>query len=140
MKAKKVGKNIFLIKLERGEEIVESLKDFFKKQKIKGGWFFGIGAAKDLEVSYFDTKKKKYLTKKLKGDFEVLSLVGNLAWEGKSPLLHCHIVVSDKKFKCFGGHLKSGKVSVVIEITFLQFSKKLLRSFDNLTKLKLLVL
>ncbi|MBC7074141.1 DNA-binding protein, partial [Candidatus Parcubacteria bacterium] len=39
MKAKKVGKNIFLIKLERGEEHVESLKDFFKKQKIKGGWF-----------------------------------------------------------------------------------------------------
>lgn len=138
MKAKKLSKNSFLVKLEDGEEIISTLKAFCKNAKIESGFFEGIGAIKEIEIWYFEPKKKKYFSKKLKGNYEVCSLNGNIATLNKKILFHCHIVVADKKFNCFGGHLKRAIVSPILEIKIERSSKKIKRAIDK--KLNLLAL
>lgn len=140
MKAKRLSKNLYLVCLEEGEELISTLKEFCQKNKITSGFLTGIGAAKEIEILYFEPKKKKYLAKKLFGNFEVCSLTGNIATFNKKILLHCHIVVGNKKFNCTGGHLKRAIVSPIVEIKIERSEKTIKREVNktlNLLALKL---
>ena len=59
MKSKKI-KNTYFIRLERKEKIIETLKNFCIKNKIKCGYFFGIGALDEIELSQYTVENKKW--------------------------------------------------------------------------------
>ncbi len=95
----------YLVRLEKGEEVIESLIDLAEKEKIKGGFLYGIGAVKDVSLGYFDTAKKEYQKKSFEKNYEVTSLVGDIFhFEGK-PGVHCHVSLSGPDFTAIGGHL-----------------------------------
>ena len=47
----------YLIRLEKGEEIVASLTGFCAEHDIKSGWVTGIGGVQRASVGYFNTKR-----------------------------------------------------------------------------------
>ena len=49
-------KNKYIIRLDKGEEIVQTLKHFCKKHKIKLGYISGIGATNKAEIGLFKPK------------------------------------------------------------------------------------
>jgi len=114
MKSKKFN-NKYLIRIDKGEEVVETLKEFCEKENIKLGTITGIGATNRVKVGLFDTEKKEYYSTELEDNFEITSLCGNISTMDKETYLHLHINLCDSKHKCFGGHLNYAYVSATFE-------------------------
>ena len=139
MKFKKI-KDIYFIRLERGEHIIESLKNFCTKNKIKCGYLFGIGAVDEVELAHYIVENKKYTTKILKQPLEIISMNGNITTMNKEVYLHCHITLSDEKMKAIAGHLKEGIISATCEIVLVKLNATVNRKHDDFIGLNLMEL
>ncbi|HEX5797597.1 MAG TPA: PPC domain-containing DNA-binding protein [Candidatus Saccharimonadales bacterium] len=126
--------------LKKGEELVGSLTDFAKKEKVRGAWIFVVGACDVVEAGYYDLKTKSYKFKKYEQDLEILNIQGNLSWSGDEPVIHLHGTFAGEDGQAFGGHIKSLKVSVTCELFLHNWfaGKGIGRRFDPETGLKLL--
>ena len=51
--------NQYVIRLDRGEEIVKKLKEVAQKENIKLAYLTGIGAVGEVTAGVFDTKEKE---------------------------------------------------------------------------------
>ena len=114
MKAKKFGHK-FIVRMDKGEEIVETLKQFCKDNDIKLGSIIGIGATNKVMVGLFDVETKKYHSKELVGNYEIAPLAGNISTMDGQVYLHLHINLCDSQHHSFGGHLNSAVVSATFE-------------------------
>lgn len=128
----------YLLRIERGEEVMASLLKFIKKYKIKSGFMVGLGACEKLELGYFDAVKGIYKNKKFPGEYEVTNLTGNIAYMEREPIAHVHITLSDDKFRAIAGHLWSAIVSGTAEIYIMTFKAAIKRAKDLQTGLNLL--
>ncbi len=137
MKAVKNGP-YYQLRLAHGEEIQATLGAFVKARRLRSGMVVGLGAAENVELGYFDFKKRVYTRRVFRGDYELASVTGNIAWDGKNPICHLHAVITGPKFRAFGGHLFSGIVGATVELSILPGARKLARRPDSLTGLKLL--
>lgn len=134
MEFRKEGPHL-VIRLEKGENVVEKLNNFLSEKRIMGGFFQGIGAVSEAEIGWYDAPNKKYDWKKLTGDMEVISLMGSITELG----IHAHIVLADNSFAIHGGHLKEAVTGSTLEI-FLTELKKIRKKDDPKTGLKLMEL
>lgn len=132
----KEGNNRKVIILDRGEEIIPALEKIAEENELYG-FFFGIGAVSDPEIAYFDRENSEYLTKKLKGEFEVVSLLGNVSSHEGDTAVHAHISLGDGSYQIRGGHLVKGTVAVTLELLLLQTPKPV-RTRDKETGLDLI--
>ncbi len=128
----------YVIRLEKGEEIITSINQAFKYERIKGAFFFGIGVGKDLVLGYFDAHKRAYVKKVFEGEYELTSLSGNISRLNREIIVHCHVTITSKNFNAFGGHLFQGIVPVTCEIIMLPLAHALKRKRDKNTRLNLL--
>ena len=53
----------FVIRLEKGEEVISCLKELCKKENIRLGEITGLGAANLVEIGVFNVNTKEYNTK-----------------------------------------------------------------------------
>ena len=105
----------YILRLDPGEEIVNSLQSFCEEQKIFLGQIYGIGAVNKAEVGLFNPKTRKYHSKKFNRNFEIAPLFGNISIMQEKIYLHLHINLCDEDHLCFGGHLNSAVVSATFE-------------------------
>jgi len=130
-----------IIKLEKGEEVVSTLREWANAHQIRSGSFYAIGALSRALLGYFDPQARDYIKIPVENQVEVVSMLGNLAiGEDKSPILHIHAVLSSAAGHTIGGHLFEGIVNPTLEVTFFPFPEPLLRRHDPDTGLKLLSL
>jgi len=115
MKAWRTDPNC-MVRLDRGEDLIPSLLQFAEEYKITAGSIQGIGAVGPVELAYYDFSKKEYQTKNFDGEYELLSLIGNFSMKDNKPQAHIHVVLADRDFKAFGGHLMGATVAVTAEI------------------------
>ena len=137
MNFKKI-KNTYIIRLDRGEKIIENLKNFCAKNKIKCGYFSGIGALGEAELAHYIVEDRKYTTKILKQPLEIVNMTGNITTMNKEVYLHCHITLSDEAMKAIAGHLKEGIIAATCEIVLVKLNSAISRKYDDLTGLNLL--
>jgi predicted DNA-binding protein with PD1-like motif len=78
MFAKKI-KNKWIIRIEKGEELVATLVRFCEEKNIQLGSITGIGATNQVKIGWFDIRTKEYLTKNITSDFEITSISGNIS-------------------------------------------------------------
>ena len=128
----------YFIKLDTGEEIIDTITKFAQEQNITAAAFFGIGAVKSVELGFFNPKLKKYHFKKFDGPLEVVSLSGNISLVDNQPFLHVRGVFGDDNFQTIAGHVKSAVVAPTCEIFLINSDLKLPRTLDQATGLKLL--
>lgn len=107
--------NKIIIRIDKGEEIVESLKKVCKENDITLGLVSGIGATDKVKIGLFDVATKKYHSKELIGDYEIAPLSGNISTMDNKIYLHLHINLCDSNHNSFGGHLNSAIVSATFE-------------------------
>ena len=134
MKSKKINETTYLLRLEKGEEIIKTIWDFCETENIKAGYLQGIGAVSEVELALYDLSAKKYHDMTLTEPLEIVNLFATVT----SKKLHPHIVVGNKKMQCFGGHLKKGVVSATCEIILHRFKGEDLRYTDKDIGLELL--
>jgi predicted DNA-binding protein with PD1-like motif len=107
--------NKIIIRIDRGEELVETLKKFCEEQNIKLGSISGIGAANKITLGLFNTETKEYVSRELTGDHEIIPLMGNISTMNGELYLHLHANISDAENHSFGGHLNSALISGTFE-------------------------
>jgi len=137
MKFKKNG-NKWIVRIDKGEEIVQTLTKICKDNKIKLGSLSGIGAADRVTVGLFNTKSKQYQSQELIGDYEITNLSGNISTMNGEIYLHLHIGLSDSKYNAYGGHLTSAVISGTGEIIIEEIDGKIEREFNKEVGLNLL--
>ncbi|UCG91956.1 MAG: DNA-binding protein [candidate division WOR-3 bacterium] len=137
MKIKKFN-DYYVLRLQKGEEIMSTLKAAAQNKKIKGAFFFGLGVGKDLVLGYFDAHKQSYVKKAFQGEYEFTSLLGNITKLEYDTVVHCHATVTDENFQAYGGHLFQGIVPATCEIMVFPFRKILRRKKDKETGLNLI--
>ncbi|KPL04631.1 MAG: hypothetical protein AMJ90_00250 [candidate division Zixibacteria bacterium SM23_73_2] len=130
--------NGYIVRLEAGEEVISSLSEFAKKEKILGGFLFGLGAIKDATLGYFDVKNREYIKKTFDDEYEISSLVGDIYYFEGKPDVHAHVTLSGRDFKVIGGHLFSATVTGTGEFFICVSSDMLQRKKDPQTGLNLL--
>lgn len=130
----------YIIRLIRGEKIIETLTQFCRKENIHTGVFHGIGAVENPELGYYYLDRKEYKWQRIEKMLEIVSLTGNVALVDDEPFLHIHTVVSDDTFTTYGGHLKEGTVGATCEVYLTNFGIDIEREFDEETGLKLITL
>lgn len=118
---------MFVIIMETGDEIISSLQVFARENKIQGAFFFGLGAAKNCTLGYYDLAAGNYLKKTIHDQQEIVSLIGNVSLVEGEPFVHCHIQIGDAGMNVKGGHLFKGYVSPTCEIMLFPSEKALER-------------
>ncbi len=127
------------MKLKKGDKIVKSIEDYLIKHNIYAGYLCGLGALSDVELMLYDLKNKKYHSMKYSGSFEISSFSAIITKGIEKPaMIHPHIVVSDDRFNCKGGHLKEGVVAATLEVCIFPSDQNLTRYFDKKIGLNLI--
>jgi len=130
MEAKAFGNSI-VVRIDKGEEIVESLKKACEEHGVKLGTVTGIGATNKVKVGLFDPETKQYHSKELLGNFEIAPLAGNISTMDGKTYLHLHINVCNAEHRSFGGHLNSAIVSATFEAVIHRIEGELGREFSQ---------
>ena len=132
------GDRSFVLVLEKGDEVLASLKAFAEQNHVQAGRFTGLGAFSSVVLGFFDYDRKDYDRITLDEQVEVASFVGNIATKDGEVSIHPHMVVSRKDGQAFGGHVLEGIVHPTLEIVIEDAPAHLRRVHDSETGLALL--
>ena len=121
----------YIIKIERGEEVMATLTSFCEQEGIKNALLTGIGAVEWVSCGYYELSTKKYHFTEYDEMVEVISMTGNVALKEGRPFLHVHAVFTDTKNKAFGGHVQEMRVGVVLEVVLTPLSSSIVRELDE---------
>ncbi|MEM0343960.1 MAG: DNA-binding protein [Thermoplasmata archaeon] len=117
-----------MIKLDHGEDILESIAQTIKEERSTLLVVTGLGMISDFELGYFD--QGSYIKKTFSDPHELLALQGSISTEGTSRI-HIHATVANKEHEAFGGHLMRGRAWMSNEIGMLRLERVAsVRSFD----------
>ena len=123
--------NSYVLRLNKGEEITEQLKEFCKAEDILTAEITGLGASNMVEIGLFNTETKEYRTNTFKGMFEITSLVGNATRKDGEVYLHLHINFSDETNVVKGGHMVRCEISATSEIIINKIDGNVGREFND---------
>lgn len=102
--------------LHVGDEIVSSIADVCRREKIRLGWVQGLGACDRAVLGLYDVPSRTFIKREFEGAYEIPSLHGNISEKDGEPYLHLHMTVADETLNCFGGHLVECRISATAEI------------------------
>jgi predicted DNA-binding protein with PD1-like motif len=129
----------FFLVLDRGDEIVETLRRFASENGIRGGRFAAIGAVESATIAYWNRETKQYENHDIADQCEVLSLLGDIAIEGSETRIHAHITLGRSDLDAIGGHLMRAVVYPTLEVDLVDYGATLERRKDSQIGLALIV-
>jgi predicted DNA-binding protein with PD1-like motif len=138
MKYRQDGFN-WIVRLERGEKLADTLLGLVREQGIPNCWVSGLGAAQSAELGYYDLEKKEYVWQQVDELLEIVGLQGNITGAGEELKLHLHGTFSRPNLQTIGGHVKDLVVGGTCEL-FLHkwYGDPITRQHDDATGLNVL--
>lgn len=130
MEYRKFGNTIFA-RIDRGEEILEKLKEISVKENIKLAHVSALGATNDFTVGVFNVDEKKYYSNSFSGNFEIVSLTGTVTTMNGEFYAHLHMSAGNDKGEVFGGHLNRARISATCEMVITVADGTVERKFDE---------
>lgn len=130
MEYKRIGSSWFL-RIDPGEEILESISTVCTKERIFLASVHGLGALNSFTTGLFDPQAKQFLPSSFDGNYEITSLTGTVTEMGGAPYLHLHMSAADAAGRVVGGHLKRAVVSATAEIVLLPEDGRIGRVFSD---------
>ncbi len=128
----------YVLRFDKGEDVIEELARFAEAEKISGASFGGIGATEGVTLAYYNLDEKKYYDKDFNDRLEIVSLTGNIArLEGK-PIVHAHGSFSDPDMQVMAGHVKRLMVSATCEVFLTALNGEIMREYSEEIGLNLL--
>lgn len=126
-----------VIRMDKGEEIIQSLRLAAEKEQVRLAAVEALGAVNDFTVGVFDTEEKQYHANHFSGAFEIVSLTGTVTTQDGKFYAHLHMSAGDREGKVFGGHLNSATVSATCEMVVRVLDGRVERQFDEQVGLNL---
>lgn len=108
--------NKIIARIDKGEEILEKIKEIALKENIKLAAVNALGATNDFTVGVFKVDEKKYYSNNFSGNFEIVSLTGTINTMNGEFYTHIHMSAGNDKGEVFGGHLNKAIVSATCEM------------------------
>lgn len=108
--------NTIVARIDRGEEIVEKVKELALAENIKLASISALGATDHFVAGVFSIPEKKYYQNEFNGVYEITALVGTINTMDGQFYSHLHITCGDEKGLCYGGHLNLARVSATCEM------------------------
>jgi hypothetical protein len=113
---KRSGSN-YLVRLERGEPTLESLKGFADRRRLGFALIRAIGTFQRLTLGYYDSVARTYHEQTFDEPLEVLNLSGNIAkGENGERIVHAHVTLTRPDYTTLGGHLVEATVGPTLEV------------------------
>jgi uncharacterized protein len=138
VKAKQLQDGRYVLVFDKGEETIAGLTAFAREHDLTSARVTAIGAFSDVKLGYFDRERREYDEIPLAEQVEVLSLLGDIALEGKEPKVHVHAVVGRADGTTRGGHLLEGHVWPTLEVVLDSSPAQLRKRSDPETGLALI--
>ena len=129
--------NTLVVRMDRGEEILEQLKDLALKENIKLASITALGAVDDFTVGVYNVKEKKYYSNSFQGAYEIVSLTGTINTMDGEFYTHIHMSAGNEKGQVFGGHLNKAIISATCEMIITLIDGTVDRFYDSETGLNL---
>ena len=120
-----------IARIDKGEEILEKVKEIALKENIKLASISALGAVNDFTVGVFKTDEKKYYSNSFQGYFEITSLTGTINTMNGEFYTHIHMSAGNEKGEVFGGHLNRAVVSATCEMVINIINGSVDRYFDE---------
>ena len=121
----------YLLRIDRGEEIVEQVLLFAEKENVVLADVSALGATDDFTVGVFDLTEKQYYPHTYTGNHEIVSLTGTLTTKDGKHYQHLHLSAGNAKGDVVGGHLTRAVVSATCEMTVRVLPGRVDRVFDE---------
>jgi hypothetical protein len=135
-----LGTRDFVLRLEAGDDILDSLQRFAERKRLRAAAFQGIGSLNKAKLGHYDFKTKEYTYEVFDDDLEILSLEGNISSLDQKPLPHAHATLGRRDFSVIGGHLDQGSLANMVEIVVQKLPGRLVKVRDEKMGLNLLQL
>ncbi len=117
-------------RLKKGDNLVSELKKFV--QDKNSGLIVGLGALESLTVKTYDLSLKQYHEKIIGGPLEVGSFTAIVGQSVEGTMdIHPHIVVSDKNFLTYSGHVETAIIGATFEFFYCQSDNDVSRYYDE---------
>jgi predicted DNA-binding protein with PD1-like motif len=113
--------NKYVLRFNRGEEVISLLKEFCKEENILSASFTGIGAVNQIKLGWYDVENKEYERKEFQEKLEIISLIGNVSKMEEEIIVHVHGNFASRDFKSIAGHVDKMIVSATCEIVLEKF-------------------
>ncbi len=111
------NRQVFMGRLERGDDLLRSLTQLCKDMNIRAGWIQAIGAVEKGSLGFYNQATRKYEELRFDSEMELASLIGNVSLKDGEIFLHCHAVFADGEGKSMGGHLNEGTTVFACEFS-----------------------
>lgn len=134
MEYRRFNDNI-VIRMDRGDEIVSAISQIAEKENIKLGFLAGIGAAGNVTAGILEIESKQYKKHAFTGDFEIVSVNGNVTRADNKPYIHLHVALADIDGNVIGGHLNEAYISGTGEMVLTVLDGETGRRKDEVTGL-----
>jgi len=123
--------NTIVARIDKGEEILDKIKEIALKENIKLANINALGATNEFIVGVFKVDEKKYYANEFKGNFEIVSLTGTINTMNNEFYTHIHMSAGNDKGEVFGGHLNKAVVSATCEMIISIIDGVVDRKFDD---------
>jgi uncharacterized protein len=122
----------FVLRLEQGDDILKTLRQFAEAKRIQAAFFEGIGSLYQARLGHYDFKETRtYKYETFEEDLEILSLSGNVSTMNHKSLPHAHATLGRRDFSVLGGHLEEGSFANMVEVNLTKLPGKLEKAKDN---------
>jgi len=125
-----LGTDKYVLRLESGDDILKSLRQFATTKRLGASLLEGIGSLSKVKLGHYDFRTKQYRYETFEDDLEILNLSGNIASMDRKPLPHVHVTLGRRDFSVIGGHLDEGSSANMVEIGLWRFPGKLVKAKD----------
>jgi predicted DNA-binding protein with PD1-like motif len=134
------GSRNFVIALESGDRLIESITRFGRQERLGAAEFTAIGALASAKLAYFNWETKGYDEIPVDEQVELLSLNGRVTLPAGAdpdspdfdvdPHLHVHCVLGRADGTTIGGHLMEAEVRPTCEVFLTELPTHLTRRED----------
>ncbi len=106
----------YVIRMDRGEEIVSTLAALCEQENIRLASVEAIGAVDRALVGLYDVGEKEYHKREFREPMELTSLLGTVTEKDGKPYLHLHATLCDANMQTHGGHVNELYISATCEM------------------------
>lgn len=136
MEYKRFG-NTVVVRIDRGEELLEQLREVSLSENIRLASVQALGATDSFTVGVYDVETKNYRANEFEGSFEIVSLTGTVNTMNGEFYSHLHMSAGNDRGEVFGGHLNKARISVTCEMVITIIDGEVDRMKDPVTGLNI---
>ena len=130
MQYRKTG-DTYMLRIDYGEEILQSLTQMCEQEGIRLAQVSAIGAVDHAVVGVYDLQEKRYHQEETEGFMEITNLSGSVTGMNDQPYIHLHVTLADQKNLLHGGHVIELRVGATCEMFVRVLDGQVIREKDE---------